>query len=174
MNKTAIVLVTGVAGSGKTTIGTRLAQRLGWPYFEGDDFHPPANRERMASGLPLDESHRAPWLAALRACMDEVRATGGRAVFSCSALREVHREQLVGGCDDVLLVHLAGDYETIHARAVQRQGHFFDAALVASQFEALEPPRDALAIDVRDTPDAIVERIVQRGSGLQKAGIATG
>nr|MBA2237785.1 gluconokinase [Lysobacter sp.] len=105
MNKTAIVLVTGVAGSGKTTIGTRLAQRLGWPYFEGDDFHPPANRERMASGLPLDEFHRAPWLAALRACMDEVRATSGRAVFSCSALREVHREQLVGGCDDVLLVY---------------------------------------------------------------------
>lgn len=161
MNKTAIVLVTGVAGSGKTTIGTCLAQRLGWPYFEGDDFHPQANRERMARGLPLDESHRAPWLATLRACMDEVRAAGGHAVFSCSALREVHREQLVGGCDDVLLVHLSGDYETIHGRAVHRQGHFFDPALVSSQFEALEPPRGALAIDVRDTPDAIVERIVQ-------------
>lgn len=93
--------------------------------------------------------------------MDKVRTAGGRAVFSCSALREVHREQLVGGCDDVLLVHLVGDYETIHGRAVQRQGHFFDPALIASQFEALEPPRDALTIDVRDTPDAIVERIVQ-------------
>lgn len=161
MSTPAIVLVTGVAGSGKTTIGTRLAQRLGWPYFEGDDFHPPANRERMARGLPLDDSDRAPWLAALRECMDEVRAAGGRAVFSCSALREAHRERLVGGCDDVLLVHLAGDYDTIHERAMQRQGHFFDPALVASQFETLEPPRDALVIDVRDTPDAIVDRIVR-------------
>ncbi|MFC0679348.1 gluconokinase [Lysobacter korlensis] len=161
MSRTRIVLVTGVAGSGKTTVGTRLAQRLGWPYFEGDDFHPPANRERMARGLPLTEADRAPWLEALRARMDEVRAAGGRAVLSCSALRETHREQLVGGCDDVLLVHLAGDYETIHARAVQRQGHFFDPALVASQFETLEPPRDALALDVRETPDAIVERIAR-------------
>jgi gluconokinase len=161
MSRARFVLVTGVAGSGKTTVGTTLAQRLGWPYFEGDDFHPPANRERMARGQPLDESNRAPWLAALRACMGQVRAAGGRAVFSCSALREAHREQLVGGCDDVLLVHLAGDYETVHARAVQRQGHFFDPALVGSQFETLEPPQNALVIDVCDTPDAIVERIVR-------------
>lgn len=161
MSDPRIVLVTGVAGSGKTTIGTLLAQRLGRPYFEGDDFHPPANRERMASGLPLDEPHRAPWLAALRACMDEVRASGGRAVFSCSALREAHREQLVGGCGDVLLVHLTGDFGTIHARVAQRRGHFFDPALVASQFDTLEPPADALAIDVREPPDAIVERVVR-------------
>jgi gluconokinase len=161
MSAARIVLITGVAGSGKTTIGTRLAQRLGWPYVEADDFHPPANRERMACGLPLDDADRVPWLAALRARMDEVRAAGGRAVVSCSALREAHREQLAGGCDDVLLVHLAGDFDTIHGRAVQRQGHFFDPALVGSQFDALEPPRDALAIDVGETPDAIVERIVR-------------
>ncbi|GHA72218.1 gluconokinase [Cognatilysobacter bugurensis] len=161
MSTPRIVLVTGVSGSGKTTVGTLLAHRLGWPYFEGDDFHPKPNRERMAQGLPLEESHRAPWLAALRTCMDQVRATGGRAVFSCSALRESHREQLVGESDDVLLVHLTGDYRTIHGRVVQRQGHFFDPALVASQFETLEPPRDALAIDVGATPEAIVELIVQ-------------
>lgn len=161
VNPTRIVLVTGVAGSGKTTVGILLAQRLGWPYFEGDDFHPPVNRERMAAGLPLDEVHRAPWLAALRTCMDEVRAAGGHGVFACSALREAHREQLVGGCDDVLLVHLAGDYETIHRRVAQRQAHFFNPDLVASQFETLEPPRNALVIDVRDTPDAIVDRIVR-------------
>jgi gluconokinase len=156
-----MVLITGVAGSGKTTIGSRLAQRLGWPYVEGDDFHPADNRQRMARGLPLEESHRSPWLAALRARMDEVRATGGNAVISCSALREAHREQLAGGHDDLLLVHLAGDYETIHDRVVRRQGHWFDPALVSSQFEALELPRDALTIDVREAPDAIVERIVQ-------------
>jgi gluconokinase len=156
-----ILLITGVAGSGKTTIGTRLAQRLGWPYVEADDFHPAANRERMARGLPLTDSDRAPWLAALRARMDEVRAADGRAVVACSALREAHREQLIGSCDDVLLVHLAGDYQTIHGRAARRQGHWFDPALVGSQFDALEPPQDALSIDVRDAPDAIVERIVR-------------
>jgi gluconokinase len=161
VTRTRIVLVTGVAGSGKTTIGMLLAHRLGWPYVEGDDFHPQANRERMARGVPLDEADRAPWLAALRARMEEVRAAGGCAVFSCSALREEHREQLAGGCDDVLLVHLSGDYETIHGRALRRQGHWFDPALVSSQFEALEAPRDALAIDVSEAPDAIVERIVQ-------------
>jgi gluconokinase len=80
-------------------------------------------------------------------------------VFSCSALRETHREQLAGDCSDVLLVHLAGDYQTIHRRAEQREGHWFDPALVGSQFEALEPPRDALTIDVGEPPDAIVERI---------------
>jgi gluconokinase len=156
-----IVLITGVAGSGKTTIGTRLAARLGWPYVEGDDFHPPDNRERMARGLPLEETHRAPWLAALRARMDDVRAAGGSAVFSCSALREAHRALLMGECTDVLLVHLAGDYETIHDRVLHRSGHWFDPALVGSQFDTLEPPADALVIDVRDTPDAIVERIVR-------------
>jgi gluconokinase len=156
-----IVLVTGVAGSGKTTIGTRLAQRLGWPNFEGDDFHPPANRERMARGLPLDEDDRAPWLAALRMQMDRVRSAGGQAVFTCSALRKAHREQLADGCDDVLLVHLSGDYQTIHDRVVRRDGHWFDPALVSSQFETLEPPVHALAIDVREAPDAIVERIIQ-------------
>jgi gluconokinase len=161
VNAVHIVLIMGVAGSGKTTIGTRLAHRLGWPYVEGDDFHPPANRRRMARGLPLDDADRAPWIAALRERMDRVRAAGGHAVFSCSALREVHRAQLVGGCDDVLLVHLGGDYETIHGRALRRQGHWFDPALVRSQFETLEPPRDALAVDVGEAPDAIVERIVR-------------
>lgn len=160
MSPPRIVLLTGVSGSGKTTVGTRLAQRLGWPYFEGDDFHPAANRERMASGRPLEESHRAPWLAALRACMDQVLSAGERAVFSCSALREAHREVLIGDIDDVLLVHLAGDYDMIHARVAQRPGHFFDPALVASQFKTLEPPRNALVLDARATPDVIVERIV--------------
>jgi gluconokinase len=161
VSATRIVLITGVAGSGKTTIGSLLAQRLGWPYVEGDDFHPPANRERMARGLPLEESHRRPWLAALRAGIEEVCATGGRAVFSCSALREVHRKQLASGVDGLRLVYLAGDYETIRDRVVRRQGHWFDPALVDSQFEALEPPRDALVIDVSEAPDAIVERIVR-------------
>jgi carbohydrate kinase (thermoresistant glucokinase family) len=160
VSRTRIVLVTGVSGSGKTTIGTRVAARLGWPYFEGDDFHSAASRARMARGEPLAEADRAPWLAALRACMDEVRAADGRAVFSCSALRRAHREVLLGGVDDVLLVHLAGDYDTIHARVAARQGHWFEAGLVRSQFETLEPPADALTLDVREPVDTLVERIV--------------
>jgi gluconokinase len=160
VSRTRIVLVTGVSGSGKTTIGTRVAARLGWAYYEGDDFHSAASRARMARGEPLAEADRAPWLAALRACMDEVRAAGGRAVFSCSALRRAHREVLLGGVDDVLLVHLAGDYETIHARVAARQGHWFEAGLVRSQFETLEPPADALTLDVREPVDTLIERIV--------------
>jgi carbohydrate kinase (thermoresistant glucokinase family) len=160
VSRTRIVLVTGVSGSGKTTIGTRVAARLGWASYEGDDFHSAASRARMARGEPLAEADRAPWLAALRACMDEVRAADGRAVFSCSALRRAHREVLLGGVDDVLLVHLAGDYDTIHARVAARQGHWFEAGLVRSQFETLEPPAGALTLDVREPVDTLVERIV--------------
>lgn len=160
MSAIRFVLVTGVAGSGKTTVGTALARRLGWPYHEADDYHPPSNVARMTSGRPLREVDRAPWLAALRAGMDAVREAGGRAVFSCSALREAHRELLTAGCDDVLLVHLTGEPRTIERRIRQRSGHFFDPALLASQFEVLEASHDALAIDIEAAPDAIVDRIV--------------
>ncbi|MBA4138755.1 MAG: gluconate kinase [Opitutus sp.] len=155
-----ILLITGVAGSGKTTTGKRAAAALGWPYFEADDFHSPANRAKMAAGTPLTDDDRAPWLAAIRAKMDEVRATGHSAVFTCSALKEKYREVLVGQSDDVLMVYLAGDFHTVLERVSRRKNHYMKADMVRSQFEALEPPKDALTFDVRLKPDEILQKIL--------------
>lgn len=157
---TRILLITGVAGSGKSTLGQQAAARLGWPYFEADDFHPPANTAKMAAGVPLDDADRAPWLAAIRARMDEVRATGGHAVFTCSALKASYRTTLLGGTDDVALIFLSGDFETILARVRGRQGHFMKEELVRSQFAALEPPAEALTLDVRQSPEALLAQIL--------------
>ena len=155
-----ILLITGVAGSGKTTIGKRAAVELGWPYFEADDFHSEANRAKMAAGIPLDDTDRAPWLASIRAKMDEVRAGDGCAVFTCSALKASYRDVLLSGTSDVVLVYLHGDYETILDRVSRRRGHFMKAEMVRSQFETLEPPEDALTIDIREPIDAICAKIV--------------
>lgn len=155
-----ILLITGVAGSGKTTLGRRAAQALGWPYFEADDFHSAANKAKMAAGTPLTDADRAPWLADIRAKMDEVRAARGHAVFTCSALKEKYRTMLLGDGPDTLLVFLDGDYETILARVSRRQNHFMGAQMVRSQFEALEPPQGALTFDVREAPDAILQKIL--------------
>lgn len=155
-----ILLITGVAGSGKTTIGKRAAAALGWPYFEADDFHSAANKAKMAAGTPLDDADRAPWLAAIRAKMDEVRATGQHAVFTCSALKEKYRDVLTGGTKDVVLIYLAGDFNTILERVSRRRGHYMKGDMVRSQFEALEPPKDALTLDVRIAPEEILKKIL--------------
>jgi gluconokinase len=151
----------GVAGSGKTTLGRRAAATLNWPYYEADDFHPGANKAKMASGTPLNDDDRAPWLAAIRAKMDAVRAAGQSAVFTCSALKEKYRDALLGGAKGgAVLVYLSGDFETILARVGRRQGHFMKADMVRSQFEALEPPQDALALDIRESPDELLAKIL--------------
>ncbi len=152
----------GVSGSGKTTIGRRVATALGWPYFEADDFHSAANKEKMAQGLPLNDADREPWLATIRAKMDECRAAGQSAVFTCSALKEKYRAALIPPGDDTLLVYLRGSFETIQARVAQRQDHYMKADLVRSQFEALEEPKDALTLDVSQTPEVLVEQILAR------------
>lgn len=157
----------GVAGSGKTTIGRMVSIALGWTYFEADDFHSAANKTKMSHGLPLNDEDRAPWLASIRAQMDACRAIHQNAVFTCSALKERYRTTLGVGSPDVLLVHLTGDPETIQARLNQRQGHYMKAAMLQSQFAALESPAGALTIDISRSPDEIVQMIRQR---LGKAG----
>lgn len=161
-----ILLITGVAGSGKSTIGRRAAAALNWPYFEADDFHSEANRRKMANGTPLDDEDRAPWLAAIRAEMDRVRANGGCAVFTCSALKEKYRDALTGGTDDSLLVFLTADFNTILERVSRRKGHFMKADMVRSQFEALEAPKDALSIDVRQAPEVVLAKILAAVRGV--------
>lgn len=151
----------GVAGSGKTTLGKRAAAALGWPYFEADDFHSDANKAKMANGTPLNDEDRAPWLAAIRAKMNATIDSGHSAVFTCSALKEKYRQVLAGDAKHpVTIVFLNGDYQTILERVSRRQGHFMKADLVKSQFEALEHPKDALELDIREAPDALLAKIL--------------
>lgn len=137
-----ILLVTGVSGSGKSTVGRLLARRLSWQYAEADDFHPAANLAKMAAGHPLTDADRQPWLAAIGAWIDQATAEGRPAVVSCSALKRAYREQLRGGRPNVRLIYLDAGRETIRARLATRRGHFFPATLVDSQFADLEPPAD--------------------------------
>jgi gluconokinase len=160
-----LILLTGVAGSGKTTIGRLLAAELGWPYHEADDFHPAANKEKMGRGLPLDDTDRAPWLAAIRAAMDECRAAGRSAVFSCSALKDKYRHVLLDGTSDVSLVFLSGDRALLLARLQGRPGHYMKPAMLESQLAILEPPAEALVLDVGRPPEELVAEI-RRALGL--------
>lgn len=155
------ILLMGVAGSGKTTVGLKLAAALGWSFRDADDFHPPENVAKMSSGIPLTDRDRAPWLAAIRAHLDTSLARGESAIVTCSALKESYRQTLISDPAKVKLVHLAGDYQTILERLNARQGHFMKPEMLKSQFETLEPPQGALVASITETPDAIVARIRQ-------------
>ena len=160
-----IVVVMGVSGSGKTTVGQQLAARLGLPYAEADDFHPPANVAKMAAGHPLTDADRRPWLDAIAAWIDARRATGTGGVVTCSALRRAYRDRLAAGRPDVRLVHLRGDKALIAARLADRRGHFFKAALLDTQFAALEEPtpdEGVLTVSVDRPPAEIVDDIATR------------
>ena len=160
-----LVVVMGVAGIGKTTVGERLAARLGVPFVEGDRFHPPANIAKMSQGRPLDDADRRPWLEALAAELDRVRRAGTGVVLACSALRVTYRAILRGGHDDVAFVFLDGTPDLVESRLAARRGHFMPPALLASQFAALEAPdggEHAIRVDVAAAPDAIVESLVQQ------------
>jgi gluconokinase len=157
-----IVLVSGVSGSGKTTVGQALAARLGWRFADADDFHAPDARARMARGQPLDDGAREPWLDRLAAVIRGAVAAGEPLVLACSALRASYRARLVSaaGPSPVLLVFLKVDLFTAHARLGSRRGHFAGPALAASQFAALEPPADGLILDATLPVDALVAAIV--------------
>lgn len=154
----AIVLI-GVAGCGKTTIGQKLAASLGWPFRDADEFHPPENVAKMSAGIPLTDQDRGPWLAAIRAYIDTNLARGESLVVTCSALRETYRERLIGDGTRVKLVHLAGDYNLILQRLQQRQGHFMKPEMLKSQFATLETPINAVTVDIGQPPEAIVAEI---------------
>ena len=135
-----IVVVAGVAGSGKTTVGQLLARRLGWQFADGDAFHPAANIAKMRAGLPLTDADRQPWLAAITAWMDDIIASGQSAVLACSALKRTYRDELIGRRDQAVMVFLSITKAQDEARLHARTGHFFHEPLMASQFAALEPP----------------------------------
>jgi len=159
-----IVVVMGVSGVGKTTVGIALARRLGWPFLDADDFHPATNVEKMRRGEPLTDDDRRPWLDAIGRELAHRAAEGASVVLACSALRRWHRDVLRASAP-VRFVHLRGTYDEIDRRLRARVGHFMPESLLRSQLDTLEPPAptEALTVDADVSPDATVDAIV---SGL--------
>lgn len=158
-----VVVVMGVAGVGKTTVGESLARALGCEFLEGDRFHSPESVEKMRRGEALSDDDRWPWLDRIAAELARIGAAGGGAVIACSALKRTYRDRLRAGCPEIRLVYLAGEEALIRARLERRRGHFMPPALLASQFAALEPPNpdeNAIAVDVAAEPEALVAQIV--------------
>lgn len=155
-----IVLVMGVSGVGKTTVGARLAARLEWSFHDADDLHSDVNIARMRRGEPLDDQARMPWLLAVRNLMAVLSRQGLDAVVACSALKASYRAVLLDGVPDVRLVHLTAPTEVLQRRLERREDHFMPAKLVNSQVAALEPPAAALTVDATQPVEAIVDRIV--------------
>ena len=156
-----VIVLMGVSGSGKTTIGRGLADALGWKFYDGDDFHPRANVAKMARGEPLDDDDRAPWLESLRDLIRSCLARGESAVLACSALKRSYREYLLID-ENVGLVYLKGDYELIEERLEGRRGHYMKPKMLDSQFAALEEPERGLTVDISLPPEKIIETIRSR------------
>ncbi|MGW6984759.1 gluconokinase, GntK/IdnK-type [Streptomyces sp. NPDC054932] len=170
-----VVVVTGVAGSGKSTVALLLADRLGWAHQDADDFHTAANRARMAAGEPLSDEDRRPWLATIAAWIDRRIATREPAVVACSALKRAHRDQLAAGRPEVRLVHLHGSRQLIRSRLLSRHGHFFPARLLDSQFADLqepEPDERTCVVDVGPPPEAVAAAVLAQLGLRGRAGTA--
>lgn len=154
-----VIILMGVAGSGKTTVGERLAAALHWSFRDADEFHPPANVAKMSAGTPLTDADRAPWLAAIRAHIDSCLSRGEGSVVTCSALKERYRAVLLADPSKVKLVYLTGTPALLAERIGGRKGHFMKPEMLQSQLAALEPPENALTIDVTPPPEEIVAHI---------------
>lgn len=160
-----VVMVMGVSGVGKTTLGEALAEALGWRFVDADAFHPPANIEKMRAGIALMDEDRAPWLARLRERLEEALARGEHLVLACSALRESYREALTVDPSRQRWVYLRLPPAHLRRRMRQRRGHYMPPSLLDSQLETLEPPRDALVVDAAPPPERVVAAI-RAGLGL--------
>jgi gluconokinase len=156
-----VIVLMGVSGTGKTEVGTRLARALNGEFAEGDDYHPPANIEKMRSGVPLDDADRQPWLETLSRQIGEWLEQDRTVVLACSALKQSYRDILKAGRPGVRFVHLKGDEALIRSRLEHRRGHYMPASLLDSQFEALEEPADAITVGIEGTPEAIVGEILK-------------
>ena len=156
-----VIVLMGVSGAGKTTVGRLLAAALHAEFAEGDAYHPPENIDKMRRGIPLEDADRWPWLQILSAQIDRWLAAGKTVVLACSALKQSYRDVLAKGRPGVRFVHLEGDKALIRLRLDRRHGHYMPAILLDSQFAALEPPADAITVDVTGTPEAITATIIK-------------
>ncbi len=161
-----VILLMGVSGAGKTTIGRQLAYGLGWRFFDADDLHPPANLEKLRHAIALSDDDRRPWLESVRALIQEAIETQRNVVVACSALKRAYRDRLIVDAAAVKLVYLKGAPDLIESRLADRRNHFMSRDLLASQFETLEEPLDALVVDIAQSPAAIV-RTVRQKLGLE-------
>jgi len=159
--KTRFFIVMGVSGCGKTSVGKALADSLGWDFYDADDFHPPENVAKMASGTPLDDSDRAPWLVALHDMISSSLKADKPGVLACSALKERYRQQLMDGNEGVQIVYLKGSYDLIWSRMEKRTDHYMKPHMLKSQFETLEEPSNARTIDISMSLDEIVQEILK-------------
>lgn len=160
---TSVIVVMGVSGSGKSTVAARLAERLGWQLAEADTFHSPANVAKMASGIPLTDEDRRPWLDAIANWIDAARAAGRPSGVACSALKRRYRDIIIGEREDVRLVYLKGTYDLIAPRMATRSGHFMPVGLLQSQFDALEEPQadeNAIVVSSQSRPEDIVAEVI--------------
>lgn len=160
-----VVILMGVSGCGKTTVGERLARDLGWRFYDGDEFHPQANIDKMARGIPLNDDDREPWLNILQKLINNHLREGRSAVVACSALKERYRNILLKDNDEARFVYLKGDYDLILERMDERMGHYMKSGLLMSQFQTLEEPEDAISIDISQEPQRIIAS-VKRELGL--------
>jgi len=159
-----IIIIMGVAGSGKTTIGSLLADELGWAFYDADDFHSEANRAKMSQGIALTDEDRAGWLLSLKDLIVQNIQQNTSAVLACSALKNSYRETLKVN-ERVKFIYLRGTYEQIKARLINRSGHYMSAGMLESQFQTLEEPQDILTIDISNSPQDIVT-LIRKGFDL--------
>jgi gluconokinase len=159
---TRFVIVMGVSGSGKSSVGKLLAEQLGWEFYDADDFHPPENVARMAKGIPLSDSDRAPWLSLLNKLIGSSLKADRPGVLACSALKEGYRRQLMDGNDGIQIVYLKGSYDLIWSRMEKRTNHYMKPHMLKSQFDTLEEPTHALTTHIAMPIDDIVQAILKQ------------
>jgi len=157
---TQFIIVMGVAGSGKTTVGKSLSKHLGWDFYDADDFHPPENIAKMTNGIPLNDVDRSPWLASLHTLIFSNLEQNRPAVLACSALKDSYRQQMLEGNDGTQIVFLKGTYDQIWSRLSMRKDHYMKPQMLQSQFATLEEPTNALTVDVTKSIDDIVQEIL--------------
>lgn len=163
MLKTKYIILLGVAGSGKSTIGKMLAEALSWHYFDADDFHSGDNKMKMNRGIPLSDEDRMAWLKSLNNLLKELEKSDENAVLACSALKNSYRHLLSANVTQrITWVFLKGDFETLSDRLSSRKGHFFNPHLLRSQLQTLEEPTDAITVDIRHSPKELTKMILNK------------